>query len=298
MYHSEELHLANKAEYEFGGEDDLNFLPRNENKVFQLGSLRIRKTIFKIGVVAGLLLLSILFIYLVVRVKHIQNEIHNSPTDNTYSALNILLPTNKHVIKFNTFDKYSYLPFTNNIKAILKVHWQGTTNNSQLEDCSVQGLHTTKHNCIFEPHQLGNCIHLPYNGYQEGRPCILFTLRMPGNISPRPLEKTDPLVKKYLTGVWSEDHIPVTCTGETESDQKSMIRPDPLLNESISYSPKQGFSLDYFPLVRGPHYQSPLLMVQFHTLRTGVTINVRCKAWATYNGTQIKSNVKFQLQMN
>ena len=36
----------------------------------------------------------------------------------------------------------------------------------------------------------------------------------PENVIPTPLEPTNPLVKEFLADTWSQDHVPVTCSGK------------------------------------------------------------------------------------
>ncbi|XP_029648280.1 sodium/potassium-transporting ATPase subunit beta [Octopus sinensis] len=300
MYGSEEVHLAQKIEYEYST-DDLNFLPPGQNSYFKLPSVRTRKTILKIAIAAAFVLLCIVLAYLLLHRKHLDTTFTVINSNDTFSGLALHTPSNSnHLIKFNTFIKASYQPYSENIETILQEYWHEYVNNSHLEDCSVSGLHSKKENCIYWQQDLGSCIHLQNYGYAEGRPCILLSLELPENTLPFPYKKSNPVVKKYLTGIWSKDHVPVTCTGETEADTRYLITQDPIFNNSITYSPLKGYSLDFFPQLRSPHYRAPLLMVQFNTLQPGLTVHVRCRVWAIYkNATKaIKSVVKFRLHMN
>uniref|UniRef100_A0A1B6KZH3 Sodium/potassium-transporting ATPase subunit beta n=1 Tax=Graphocephala atropunctata TaxID=36148 RepID=A0A1B6KZH3_9HEMI len=70
----------------------------------------------------------------------------------------------------------------------------------------------------------------------------------------------------FLNTVW------VTCEGEGSLDKENI--------GEIKYIPKQGFPGYFYPYVNTEGYLSPLVAIHFKRPKTGVIINVECKAWA------------------
>uniref|UniRef100_A0A0L8FFA0 Uncharacterized protein n=1 Tax=Octopus bimaculoides TaxID=37653 RepID=A0A0L8FFA0_OCTBM len=85
MYSSEEVHLAQKMEYEYSM-DDLNFLPPDQNSFLKLPSIRIRKTILKIAIAAAFVLLCILLTYLLLHRKHLGTTFAVPNSKDTFSG--------------------------------------------------------------------------------------------------------------------------------------------------------------------------------------------------------------------
>uniref|UniRef100_A0A1B6GZX5 Sodium/potassium-transporting ATPase subunit beta n=2 Tax=Cuerna arida TaxID=1464854 RepID=A0A1B6GZX5_9HEMI len=69
-----------------------------------------------------------------------------------------------------------------------------------------------------------------------------------------------------LNTVW------VTCEGEGSLDSENI--------GEIKYIPRQGFPGYFYPYVNTEGYLSPLVAIHFKRPKTGVIINVECKAWA------------------
>nr|CAH1755610.1 Na,K-ATPase beta 2 [Oncopeltus fasciatus] len=64
----------------------------------------------------------------------------------------------------------------------------------------------------------------------------------------------------------------VSCEGESPHDRENI--------GEIQYIPRQGFPGYFYPYVNTEGYLSPLVAVNFKRPKTGVIINVECRAWA------------------
>ncbi|XP_073994939.1 nervana 2 [Rhodnius prolixus] len=64
----------------------------------------------------------------------------------------------------------------------------------------------------------------------------------------------------------------VSCEGESPIDRENM--------GEVEYIPRQGFPGYFYPYVNTEGYLSPLMAVHFRRPKTGVIINVECRAWA------------------
>uniref|UniRef100_A0A0A9XCR1 Sodium/potassium-transporting ATPase subunit beta-2 n=1 Tax=Lygus hesperus TaxID=30085 RepID=A0A0A9XCR1_LYGHE len=64
----------------------------------------------------------------------------------------------------------------------------------------------------------------------------------------------------------------VSCEGEGPIDKENI--------GEIEYIPRQGFPGYFYPYLNTEGYLSPLMAVHFKRPKTGVIVNVECKAWA------------------
>lgn len=307
MYHPEEVHLAKQVEYEYqdmaNNVDDLKFArPRQENFI-KIAFVRVRRSrSFRLSVAAAILLITMLMVILIwLALKQHDGTLIRIQSSQQSTGIKLYPQINEeNLIKFSTFEEATFSPYTQYIDNILEEYKRTHQNNPYMDDCDIPGLHRPNRTCIFWRRLLGNCIHLPHYGYAEGRPCVLLSLDLPENVIPTPLEPTNPLVKEFLADTWSQDHVPVTCSGKTDEDDRYLIQPDEIYNESVTYDPHKGYSLNFFPRTKSNWYQAPLVMVQFNTLRPGTLINVQCTVWANYKNstTIIQSTTSFKIHMN
>lgn len=307
MYHPEEVHLAKQVEYEYhdmtNNVDDLKFArPRQENFA-KLACVRVRKSrSFRLSIAALVFFITILMVNLIwLALKQHRGTLIRIHSGQHPTGIKLYPEINEEkLIRFNTFEEASFTPYTQYIESILEEYKRTHQNNPYMDDCDIPGLHRRNRTCIFWRHLLGNCIHLKHYGYAEGRPCVLLSLDLPVNVIPTPLEPTNPLVKEFLSDTWSQDHVPVTCSGKTEEDDRYLIQPDEIYNESVTYNPQKGYPLNFFPRTNSNWYQAPLVMVQFNTLSPGIVINIQCTVWANYQNstTTLQSTTSFKIHMN
>lgn len=90
-----------------------------------------------------------------------------------------------------------------------------------------------------------------------------------------------------------ENMVWVSCQGETPAD-KEFIGP-------IKYLPYPGFPGYFFPYNNAEGYLSPLVAVHFERPKTGIVINIECRAWARniqYNTNEHLGAVHFELMID
>lgn len=92
-----------------------------------------------------------------------------------------------------------------------------------------------------------------------------FPPSMPDELKHHIVEQKNMNPQKVKT-VW------VSCEGEKPMDRENI--------GEIEYIPQQGFPGYFYPYLNTEGYLSPLMAVHFKRPKTGVIINVECKAWA------------------
>ncbi|XP_048487876.1 sodium/potassium-transporting ATPase subunit beta-2 [Plutella xylostella] len=138
--------------------------------------------------------------------------------------------------------------------------------------------------CDVDISSWGPCTEENGFAYNKSTPCVFLKLNKIYAWKPKFYESSDALPeampkdlkehirnmtaydKNYLKMVW------VSCQGENPADRES-IGP-------IQYLPYRGFPGYYFPYTNQEGYLSPLVAVHFQRPKTGLLINVECRAWA------------------
>lgn len=141
--------------------------------------------------------------------------------------------------------------------------------------------------CEFKVSALGNrCTAENKFGYEAGQPCIVVKLNnifkwlpetyhsiddMPANMPKAAVE----IIERDFTnadGNITQQNVWITCEGENPNDFESI--------GEIKYYPHPGMPTYYYPFTNVEGYRSPLVAVEFASIRKGVLVNVECKAWA------------------
>ncbi|CAH2105102.1 unnamed protein product [Euphydryas editha] len=163
-------------------------------------------------------------------------------------------------------------------------------------DANKSGAGQNIHNCDFKlPPPAGKvcdvdvslcspCVEDNGFAYQKSTPCIFLKLNKIYGWKPEFYNSSDNLPsampddlkehiknmtaynKNYLNMVW------VSCQGENPADREN-IGP-------IQYLPHRGFPGYYFPYTNQEGYLSPLVAVHLQRPKTGMLINIECRAWA------------------
>ncbi|XP_022112352.2 sodium/potassium-transporting ATPase subunit beta-2 [Pieris rapae] len=141
-----------------------------------------------------------------------------------------------------------------------------------------------------------------YN-FEEGGPCVFLKLNKIFNWTPRAYNTTEGLPDnmpedlkqhiKLVSGKPEANTVWVSCEGENPADVEN-IGP-------IQYIPRRGFPNFYYPFTNKEGYLSPLVAVLFEKPRTGVLINIECKAWAKniqYDRYERRGSVHFELMVD
>ncbi|XP_026321286.1 sodium/potassium-transporting ATPase subunit beta-2 [Hyposmocoma kahamanoa] len=150
----------------------------------------------------------------------------------------------------------------------------------------------------FHPCTSGN----QYN-YEEAGPCVFLKLNKIFNWVPKPYNTTEDLPGnmpedlkqhiKMVAGKPESNTVWVSCEGENPADVEN-IGP-------VQYIPRRGFPNFYYPFTNKEGYLSPLVAVLFEKPRTGVLINIECKAWAkniVYDRYERRGSVHFELMVD
>lgn len=149
------------------------------------------------------------------------------------------------------------------------------------------------------------CIYENFYNYHYQAPCIFLKLNKIYGWRPEFYDDVDNLPEKmpatlknliqaeankssdYLKTVW------VSCEGETPADVENL--------GPVSYIPRQGFPGFYFPYENSEGYLSPLVAVYIQRPKTGILINIECKAWARniiHNRQERLGSVHFELMID
>ncbi|XP_054282858.1 sodium/potassium-transporting ATPase subunit beta-2-like [Macrosteles quadrilineatus] len=140
----------------------------------------------------------------------------------------------------------------------------------QVCDVDVKNWHPCISENQFNYHKSGPCVFVKLNKIYGWIPeyyndTSTLPSDMPADLKAH-INQQKSVNPLFLNTVW------VTCEGEHPLDQENI--------GEIRYIPKQGFPGYFYPYVNTEGYLSPLVAIQFIRPKTGVIINVECKAWA------------------
>ncbi|KAL0279028.1 UNVERIFIED_CONTAM: hypothetical protein PYX00_000674 [Menopon gallinae] len=162
----------------------------------------------------------------------------------------------------------------------------------QVCDVDVKNWHPCTPENFFNYHKSGPCIFLKLNKIYGWRPEYYNdTKDLPENM-PADLKEHIAAQKaqdsKLLNTVW------VSCEGENPLDKEN-IGP-------VHYIPKsRGFPGYFYPFENNEGYLSPLMAIHLERPKTGVLINIECKAWAKniiHNQKEKLGSVHIELQID
>ncbi|XP_012259711.2 sodium/potassium-transporting ATPase subunit beta-2 [Athalia rosae] len=122
----------------------------------------------------------------------------------------------------------------------------------------------------FNYHKSAPCVFLKLNKIYGWRPSFYNDTDSLPEAMPRELKQHIMELKakdaKQLNTIW------VSCEGENPADMEN-IGP-------VNILPRRGFPGYFYPFENSEGYLSPLVAIHFERPRTGILINVECKAWA------------------
>ncbi|XP_065343929.1 sodium/potassium-transporting ATPase subunit beta-2-like isoform X1 [Cloeon dipterum] len=119
----------------------------------------------------------------------------------------------------------------------------------------------------YDFHKGSPCIFLKLNKIYDWVPDYFNdTANLPDKMPNKLKEHIKNVPQKELNTVW------VSCEGENPADIENI--------GAVDYIPKWGFPGYFYPYENSEGYLSPLVAVHFVAPRTGVLINIECKAWA------------------
>ncbi|KAK0088506.1 hypothetical protein PV325_011807 [Microctonus aethiopoides] len=191
------------------------------------------------------------------------------------------------LIWFKGSDRENYKYWVDSLTTFLEDYKKpGNTpdRGTNIKICDYNSLPNPGQVCVVEVRQWDHCTQENYFGYHKSSPCVFLKLNKIFGWRPEFYNTTAGLpdemprsLKEHISHLNATDSrqlntIWVSCEGENPADQEH-IGP-------IHYIPRQGFPGFYYPFENSQGYLSPLVAVHFERPKTGILINVECKAWA------------------
>ncbi|GAB1605548.1 sodium/potassium-transporting ATPase subunit beta-1-like [Argonauta hians] len=176
------------------------------------------------------------------------------------------------LIKFTKGDN-SMSTYVDNIKDFLD-QYNVSKYDTNYENCDgIKGKRQTNKDkpCLFDPESLKSpCLkEEDAYGYKTGVPCVILKLNKIYNWIPVPY--SNDTVPSKAKENWDDSHITVTCEGERDTDKENI--------QNITYYPKHGFPIKYFPYRKQKGYHSPIVIVRLQVTR-GILLMIECRAYA------------------
>ncbi|XP_048515082.1 sodium/potassium-transporting ATPase subunit beta-2-like [Athalia rosae] len=191
------------------------------------------------------------------------------------------------LIMYNSSDRNSYMRWVDALDDFLKVYRKpGLTpgRGSNIYNCDYIQPPAPGRVCDVDIKNWMPCIKENYFNYHKSAPCVFLKLSQISGWRPSFYNDTNSLpeampreLKQYIMELKSEDAkqlntIWVSCEGENPADMEN-IGP-------VNILPRRGFPGYFYPYENSEGYLSPLVAIHFERPRTGILINVECKAWA------------------
>lgn len=141
-------------------------------------------------------------------------------------------------------------------------------------------------------------------GYTSSAPCIFLKLNKIFDWDPQYYNQSSVLphsmpddLKNEIKNIPENDArskmIWITCEGENPADIENL--------GPIQYIPQRGFPGYYYPFSNQKGYLAPVMAIKFERPKTGVLINIECKAWARnihHDRADRRGSVHFELMVD
>ncbi|EDW11717.1 sodium/potassium-transporting ATPase subunit beta-1 [Drosophila mojavensis] len=172
------------------------------------------------------------------------------------------------------------------------------TEGRQMKHCDFKQTHNPNDVCVVNIESFGPCSSANSYGYKTAEPCIFLKLNkifgwMP-EVYESPINDMPSNLVNVINNTAAEERqqIWVSCNGHLGKDKENF--------QNISYYPRQGFPIYYYPYLNQPGYLSPIVAVQIKSPPLGTMLDVECRAWAKniiYSGSlrDRMGSVTFQL---
>ncbi|ESN96281.1 hypothetical protein HELRODRAFT_68072 [Helobdella robusta] len=118
--------------------------------------------------------------------------------------------------------------------------------------------------------------------FDEGKPCVMLKINKVFGWVPRSFNNSEwndmnntlaQEARKKLGDRYDPNYIGVSCEGENEADTDNM--------GPVTYFPRKGFPLSFYPYRNQDHYRVPMVYVKFEDPKYGALIQVWCRIWAS-----------------
>ncbi|XP_022216086.1 sodium/potassium-transporting ATPase subunit beta-1-like [Drosophila obscura] len=164
------------------------------------------------------------------------------------------------------------------------------TNNTNVDrvKCDFGDIHRASDVCLVDMELFGGCSKANSYGYKANEPCIFIKLNRIFGWKPEtydfPIKEMPEDLQAHIneTGYEKRQQIWLSCSARLGLG----INRENF--DNFSYSHRRGFPAFHYPYLNQPGYLSPLISVQFKSLKKGQILDVECRAWAKniiYKGT-------------
>ncbi|XP_039765045.1 sodium/potassium-transporting ATPase subunit beta-2-like [Pararge aegeria] len=187
--------------------------------------------------------------------------------------------------------------------SVYKNKGQTAGTGENIFDCRFDSLPPPGKVCDVDIRDLDPCTQENHFSFHKSSPCIFLKLNRiygwwPDYYNPKELPHDMPEeLQSHIRNITNYKEIYanmvwVSCQGETPADKEN-IGP-------IRYLPSPGFPGYFYPYNNAEGYLSPLVAVHLVRPKTGIVINIECRAWAKnikYNRRDRLGVVHFELMI-
>lgn len=212
------------------------------------------------------------------------------------------------LIWYQGTDRENFKQWTDKLDEFLEVYrTPGLTpgRGQNIFNCDYEHLPGPGQVCDEDVKSWSPCTSENHYGYHKSQPCIFLKLNKIYGWIPEYYNDTNNLPEKMpqelktyinsqkanhpktLNTVW------VSCEGENPADIENVGK--------IEYIPRRGFPGFFYPFENSEGYLSPLVAINFVRPKSGVLINIECKAWAKniiHDRTDRIGSVHFELMID
>ncbi|XP_055908766.1 sodium/potassium-transporting ATPase subunit beta-1 [Eupeodes corollae] len=203
------------------------------------------------------------------------------------------------VIQFDTKKPGEYKYWKDLLDVFVQPYNQTGQENTKV--CNFGQTQDPNKVCIVDINSFGECSPEKEYGYNKGRPCVFLKLNKIFDWTPEFYSDPTSLPENmpadlvaHIKGLneTEREQIWISCEGQHSLDKENM--------GGIKYYPSRGFASYYYPFRNQPGYLSPLVAVQFESIKLNQLLSIECRAWAKniiYNGSirDRMGSVTFQL---
>jgi sodium/potassium-transporting ATPase subunit beta len=188
------------------------------------------------------------------------------------------------LIKFTRAKNETYMDYIKDLDDFIAA-WEANAANSTAKDCSDPNVGDDWDDendvCAFNISEVlsGACTRAQHYGFFEGEPCILIKMNKVYNWVPEPYNSSavseddeDSQIPEEAGPDHDGKHIKITCEGENEADKDYI--------GEVAFYPPGGIPVKYFPYLKQDGYQTPFVFAHFKNPKSGMLMQVWCKAWA------------------
>ncbi|KAM3959170.1 sodium/potassium-transporting ATPase subunit beta-2 [Aphomia sociella] len=166
--------------------------------------------------------------------------------------------------------------------SVYKKKGQTAGTGQNIFDCDFDKLPPPGKVCDLDVRAWEPCIQENHFSFHKSSPCIFLKLNRIYGWRPEFYNDTQNLpadmpvnLQWHITNITNSlkrNYVWVWCYGETPADKEN-IGP-------IKYLPGPGFPGYFYPYQNAEGYLSPLVAIHLEKPRTGIVINIECRAWA------------------